>query len=98
MGTDLVIFDHGQVTRTTPELALSLRTFPLCQCKFRQIESAETQSPFIGVMQWQKLCISLYTGWVVKCTKLELMTRWSRVRDLDHLATTVTIGKVKLQL
>ncbi|GFT06470.1 uncharacterized protein TNCV_3356031 [Trichonephila clavipes] len=77
--TDHVILNHGQVTRTTPELAPpspNYHTTPtggrLSNERFN-VHRCPTQRDFSG-------------------TRLELMTRWPRVRYLDPWETTATKG------
>ncbi|GFV56140.1 hypothetical protein TNCV_1489171 [Trichonephila clavipes] len=73
LATDHVIFNHGQVTRTTPELAFSdFRTTPTKR-------QASTDLTFVG----------LTLGWFFVALRLKTTTgqRWTRIRDYDPFAT-----------
>ncbi|GFW21375.1 hypothetical protein TNCV_1532001 [Trichonephila clavipes] len=68
---DLIILNHGQVTRTTSEWNASVRTCISCQREdFKPRQISRKSAPLHGRS--------------LAALGLELMTRWSRVRDHGH--------------
>ncbi|GFV09559.1 uncharacterized protein TNCV_3159561 [Trichonephila clavipes] len=73
--TDHVILNHGQVTRTTPELA-----HPHLTSTLHQREDVSALDRF-NVHRCP-------TRWVFSGIELELVTRRATIRNLDHSGTT----------
>ncbi|GFU28450.1 hypothetical protein TNCV_1938381 [Trichonephila clavipes] len=70
--TDLVIFNHGQATKTTPELPSPFLT------------STPHQRKDVRAPQQIRRAMAPSTQRVFSRIRLELMTRRPRVRDLDQ--------------
>ncbi|GFW71032.1 uncharacterized protein TNCV_191231 [Trichonephila clavipes] len=79
LATDHVIWNHGQVTWATPELALPLlTTTPHQRDNFSPLDRFNVHR-----------CL---TRWVFSGTGLELVTRQATIRYLYHFATAATLG------